>query len=164
MGQRITYNMKYSWFWSISANWSTTSRNSDYSTEYPVIADFTVYSPTIERFVEDYPYFTVETYGQAVSETTFGDVGAGRFGTLTFETINFKSADYRDQHIVSSRQNHFTFDVGVDIGVGFKTDGNKLLLRPFTNGWIYSVGAKWRTLDFGLGVTSITFHPKGEVV
>lgn len=160
--ERITYNLKYSWFWCISSNWSTTSKKSDWSTQYPVVTDFTNYAPTIERFIEEYPYVTIQTSGKAVSDSTFGDVGAGRFGELTFETIHFNSADYHDLPIVTSHKSHFTFNVGVNIGVGFKTEGYKLFLRPYTNGWIYSVGARWRELEFGLGVTSITFHPKSE--
>lgn len=127
--------------------------------QYPVVK-YSDYAPDIESFIKKYPYFTVQTYGEAKSESTFGDVGSGHFGALTFETINFNSPDYRDIYFVNSWLNHFTFDVGVGIGIGVKLDGQYLYLRPFVNGWIYSVGAYWRCLDLGLGMTSITFHPK----
>lgn len=128
---------------------------------YPVVT-YTEYAPTLEQFIERYPYVTIETTGRAYSEETFGDVGKDHFGTLTFETMHFMNKEYHDLTIVSAYLNHFTFDVGVEIGVGFKNDGYKLFIRPFCNGWIYSVGATWRSLDFGLGVTSITFHPKSD--
>lgn len=160
----ITYKMSYNWFWRIGANWSTTSKKSDRSVEYPVVR-YTEYASSLEKFAEKYPYFTVETYGRAESQETFGAPCNGHFGTRRFETINFilSNGTYRDLSICSSHLNHSAFDVGVEIGLGVKYDAEKLYLRPQCNGWIYSVGMKWRYLNFGLGVTSITFHPRSDL-
>lgn len=143
----------------ISANWSTTSKYSDYSTTYPVV-DYAEYAPNIEKFIEMYPLFTVETGGKARSDSTFGDVGKGRFGAVQFETIHFNSKDFIRKYIVFSHSNHFTFDVGAEIGIRLKRDDKRLYLQPFINGWIYSVGAYWRSLELALSVTKITFYPK----
>lgn len=151
--------MRYYAGQNIGANWSTTERYSDYSMQYPVV-EYTNYTANIDQFIEKYPTVTIETDGRAVSKSTFGDVGRGHFGSLTFETINFKNDKYFNKYIVSSHLNHFTFDVGVEIGVGFKFDGKILYLRPFINGWIYSVGAYWRYLEFSLSVTQVTFNPE----
>lgn len=102
----------------------------------------------------------------AISEETFGDVGKGKFGTLRFDSRNFKkfnNKQYVNEFIVTSHLNAAGFDVGVEIGLGFGNEDNKLYLRPFTNGWIYSVGLTWRFLTFGLYVDSITFHPAEEL-
>lgn len=155
----INYELRYYAGRKIGANWSTTERYSDWSTFYPVV-EYTNYTANIDQFIAKYPTVTIETEGGAVSESTFGDVGQGKFGSLTFETIHFNNDDYFDNKIVASYLNHFTFDVGVEIGVGFKKTGNTLYVRPFVNGWIYSVGAYWRYLNFYLKVTSITFNPK----
>lgn len=143
----------------IAANWSTTAKFSDYSTTYPIV-EYTDFAPNIEKFIEKYPTFTVETSGEASSGSTFGDVGRGQFGTLQFETLHFNSKDFNRRHIVFAHKNHFTFDVGAEIGIGLKKDDKKLYLQPFINGWIYSVGAYWRDLHLALAVTKITFHPK----
>lgn len=150
--------MKYNWFWKISANWSTTSRKSDWSMQYAVVR-YTEYAPSLEEFIEEYPYTTIEQCNQARSAETFGDMGTGCH-TFEIETMLFNNADYHNKHIIEHHSNHFTYDVGVEIGVGVKNEGNILYVRPFTNGWIYSVGAKWRALDFGLSVSSVTFQPK----
>lgn len=155
----ITYKLNYYQFWTLSANWSSTERHSDYSMSYPVVK-YTDYALSLDEFIEKYPTFTAETTGKAVSESTFGDVGKGHFGTLLFETILFKNSNYYYKHIVTAHKNAFSYDVGVEIGLGCKNDGKILYLRPFINGWINSVGAYTRTLEFGLGVTKITFYPK----
>lgn len=157
--------MRYNWYKGFGANWSTTMKDRDLSMEYPVVK-YTDHANNLEKFVEKYPHFTVETAGQAYSEETFGDIGHGQFGTKSFETINFilSNGDYRVLQIVWAHSNHFTYDVGVEIGLGVKSDAEKLYLRPQCNGWIYSVGARWRYLHFGLEVTSITFHPKSDKI
>lgn len=143
----------------IAANWSTTAKFVDYSTTYPIV-EYTDYAPNIEKFIEKYPTFTVETSGEASSGSTFGDVGRGHFGSVQFETIHFNSKDFNRRHIVNAHKNHFTFDVGAEIGIGIKKDDKKLYLQPFINGWIYSVGAYWRDLHLAFSMTKITFHPK----
>lgn len=47
-----------------------------------------------------------------------------------------------------------------DISPNYKNEQNSLHLRSCCNGWIYSVGASIRKLDFGLTITSVTFHPQ----
>lgn len=58
-------------------------------------------------------------------------VGKGHFGTVQFETIHFNSTDFNRRHIVYAHKNHFTFDVGAEIGIGLKKDNKKLYLQPF---------------------------------
>lgn len=155
----ISYTMHYQVGRIISANWSTTAKFNDYSTTYPVV-EYTEYAPNIEKFIEMFPTFTIETSGEAKSGSAFGDVGTGHFGTVQFETIHFNNKDFNLKHMVYAHKNHFTFDVGAEIGINIKKDDKKLYLQPFINGWIYSVGAYWRELRLGLSVTKITFHPK----
>lgn len=47
---------------------------------------------------------SLQTSGRSVSDTTFGDVGIGLFGELTFETINFNSTKYHDRSMVKANQ------------------------------------------------------------
>lgn len=143
----------------LSAKWLITSRFSDYSTTYPVV-EFTDYAPNIEKFIEMYPTFTVESSGLAKSESTFGDVGKGHFGIVQFETKHFNSNDFNRRYIVYSHKNNFTFNVGAEIGIALKKDDKKLYLQPFVNGWIYSLGIYRRELSLVLSVTKIIFHPK----
>lgn len=155
-----TYTMKYSWFHKIGANWSTTTRASDFSMHYAVVR-YTEYAPSIEEFIEKYPYTTIEQCNRAISYETFGDVGTGCH-TFEMETLLFTNANYYNKFIIENHGNDGPFDVGVYIGVGVKKDGNTLYVRPFTNGWMYSGGATWRYLDFGLSVSSVTFQPKSN--
>lgn len=155
--------MRYYEFQKIGANWSTTARFSDYSMSYPVV-DYTKYAHSLDEFLDKYRYVKIETNGRAVSWSTFGDVGKGHFGTLTFETILFNHTEYYNKVIVNAHLDNSAFNVGVEIGLGFKVKGNRLYLRPFINGWIYSGGMNWRYLDFGLEVTSITFYSEQNEV
>lgn len=150
--------MKYWQFWNLGANWSTTARHSDYSTEYPVV-DYTTYAANFEQFRDKYPFVIIETTGQARADCCFGNPGAGHFGPLEYETIYFNHSGWNNKYAVYAHKNDAGFDVGAEIGFGFRKVGNLLYLRPFINGWINSVGYPWRTLQFGLGATSITFHP-----
>lgn len=150
--------MRYNWSVRIGANWSTTERASDKSMSYPVV-DYTKYASSIEEFIGRFPYVTIETDGEAISESTFGDMGRGQFGSLTFETILFNNRPYMNKYMVYAHLSSDGFNVGAEIGIGFRNEGNKLYLRPFTNGWMHSVGYEWRYLTFGLSVSSITFHP-----
>lgn len=141
----------------MGASWSATARNWDYSKSYPVV-DYTHHALNLEEFIDYYPLVTIETTGKAISNSTFGDVGRGCFGTRTFETRNFLNTDYHNEFIVKARENFIVYAVGAEIGVGFKRVGDELYVRPFINGWIYSAGDNWRTLSFGLAVTRITFQ------
>lgn len=149
--------MKYREFWKLGSNWSTTSRYTDYSTEYPVV-DYSKYAANFEQFRDKYPFFTINTTGQAIAECCFGDQGKGNFGPLEYETIYFNHSEWNNKYVVNAHQSGFGF-VGAEIGFGFRKVGNCLYLRPFINSWIYSGGSLWRELRIGLGVTSITFSP-----
>lgn len=155
----LSYTMHYNEGRIISANWSTTSKYSDYSTTYPVL-EYTEYAPNMDKFIEMYPTFSVETSCRAKSDSTFGDVGKGHCGTTQFETIHFNSKEFKRKYLVLSHSNHFAYDVGAEIGIQIKKDDKKLYLQPFINGWIYSAGAYWRSLELALSATKITFHPK----
>lgn len=143
----------------IGANWSINAKFVDNSTVYEVVK-YTEYAPNIDKFIEIYPMFTIETSGEAKSASTFGDVGSGSFGNRQYVTSLFNSTDFRQKLLVSSYKNNFMFDVGAQIGIELKKDDNKLYLRPFVNGWIYSVGARWRDLNLSFNLTKITFQPK----
>lgn len=154
--------MQYSHFCRICANWSKTERCQDYSIPYPVVT-YTDYADSIDKFIEKYPTFTVETTGRAISGSTFGEPCKNNFGTLTFETINFVYPNFYTVYLCQDHDYNGNYDVGVEIGLGCKNAENKLYLRPFINGWMYSAGAYSRCLDFGLSVTSITFNPKSQI-
>lgn len=158
----ITYNLRYTKHCRICSSWSWPERFSDYSKSYPVVPDFTKYASTIDEFILEYPLVTIETSGEAVSGSTFGRICTASFGTVTFETIDFNNRNYYNENMCANHDYNGNYDVGVEIGIGFKIDGNKLYIRPFMNGWMVSVGWYERCLDFGLDVTSITFHPKSE--
>lgn len=154
--------MNFNWFWKFGAKESSTSRRSDYSHSYEVV-DCTKYGLKVEEFIERYPYVTVETDGEVKPETIFGDEMEEKFGTLKFASQNFNHEKYHNEYIVAAHKNDSTLDVGAEIGLGFGNEDNKLYLRPFLNGWIYSVGHHAKYLEFGLRVDSITFHPKEEL-
>lgn len=170
----ITYEMNYdSGLQNIGASWSSTARYrycpyspvvtyTEYTADYPVFEDSDKINNGIylNEFIEKYPTVTIVTEGGAVSDSTFGDIGRGKFGNLTFSTNNFKHDDFFDVYIVSNHWKQCVFDVGVEISIGFQKSGKILCLRPCVNGWIYSVGAYWRDLKFYLKVKSITFNPK----
>lgn len=120
-------------------------------------------APSIDEFIEKYPDVTLETFGEANSPSTCGDTGSGHFGTVQFGTIHFKHKEYYTLYLVKSNCNAFWYDEGVEIGIQFKYEGETLFVRGFVNGWIYSGGAVWRSLDLGLTLTSITFVPKSSM-
>lgn len=143
----------------IGAHWSKNVKFIDDSTIYEVV-EYTDYAPNMDKFIELYPTFTLETSGEAKSVSTIGDVGSDQFGKLQFPTNLFNSTDFKQKLLVSSYKNDLMFDVGAQIGVDLKKDDKKLYLRPFVNGWIYSVGARWRDLNLKFDLTKITFEPK----
>lgn len=155
----IKYKMHYHVRRSIGANWAKNAKFIDKSTIYQV-AEYAEYASNFDQFSDIYPTFTIETSGEVKSESTFGDVGRGHFGNRQFQTNLFNSSDFNQKLLVSSYKNDLMFDVGAQIGIDLKKDARKLYLRPFAIGWIYSVGARWRTLNLSFNLTGITFHPK----
>lgn len=148
----------YSKWRKLGVNWSTTLKENDWDTKYTVL-DYTLYADTFDKFIQKYPYFTIETSGQAVAECCIGDVGNGQFGTKTYSTFNFK--DIREnKYLVASWKNHAYWEVWVNIGLGFQKKDGKLHVFPFYDCGIYGAGASWRYLNFGLSVGVITFYPK----
>lgn len=143
----------------IGANWSKTARFRDDSTVYEVV-EYTEHAPNIDKFIEIYPTFRLETSGEAKSVSTFGDVGSERFGRRQFPTNLFNSTNFRQKLLVSSYKNDLMFDVEAQIGIDLKRDDKKLYLRPFVSGWIYSVGARYRDLNLCFDLTKISFQPK----
>ncbi|KAJ6637952.1 hypothetical protein Bhyg_10683 [Pseudolycoriella hygida] len=154
----ITYYVGYAKFWTLGANWSTTSVKKDYSSNDPVVT-YSDYA-SLNEFCELYPNVTIYTYGYAYSNETFGDKGTGHFGEKTFKTTIFLKRNYVEHSLVFADENSFWWHTHVNIGLAFKYEENKFYLRPFIDGWIYSGGAVWRYLHFGLGVNNITFNPK----
>lgn len=150
--------MRYHAERNIGANWSKTAKFVDDSTTYEVVK-FTEYAPNFEKFNEIYPFFTIQTSGEAKSQATFGDVGQEHFGSRQFQTSLFNSIEFRQKLLVSQYKNNLMFDVGAQIGVELKKDNKKLYLKPFVYGWIYSVGARWRNLNLSFNLTKITFQP-----
>lgn len=155
----IPYKVDYHVKRNIGANWSKTSRFVDDSTVHAVV-DYTEYAPNIDKFIELYPTFTLETSGEAQSRSTFGDVGSEHFGRLEFPTNLFNSTNFRQKLLVSSYKNDLMFDVEAQIGIDLKRDDKYLYLRPFVSGWIFSVGARHRDLKLSFDLTKITFQPK----
>ncbi|CAH0558090.1 unnamed protein product [Brassicogethes aeneus] len=144
----------------MGANWSTTERQTENTPSYKVV-NYRDYAHSISEFMDLYPLISFETSGQAYSPETVGDVGSGHFGTLTFETVNFNKTPYTVYALTCSK-NAFWWDVGVYIGFELKIVGEYFVVTPYMNAWIYSGGAVWRYLHFGLAVSNITFLPKNH--
>lgn len=157
----ITYYVGYSNFVSFGVAWSGKKVYKDYSSHYPVVT-YSNYASNIDEFIEKYPTCTIETSGYAYSNETFGDVGAGKFGSRKFLTSNFKNRNNIEKFLVSADGDTFWWTGAIHIGFGFKYEENKFYLTPFIDGWLYSGGAIWRYLHYGLAVTTITFNPKPE--
>lgn len=153
--------MRYSRFIKICANWSTTARDSDFSKEYELLK-YTDYADRMKDFIKKYPYVTIEGTCKAKSDR-WNDWEDDCSGALwTFETINFIKNQYTNSHVFERHGNEFGWDLGAQIGFGFKVKEDYLYLRPFMNGWIYKAGAYWSCLEYGLSATRITFHPEGS--
>lgn len=149
--------MLYNKYTRIGANWWTTAKYSDFPIPYPVV-DYTKYAASFDEFMSKYPYFEVETDGKTYSAETFGDQGKGQFGTKRYEILNFSKTFYH-LDLVNSHDSTDGYNVGSEIGLGFKKDNRALYLQPFVNAWMYSVGRTWRYLSIGLEVSKITFCP-----
>lgn len=106
----------------------------------------------------------IDSVGEAKSRSTFGDEGEGSFGPLTFETMNFDYNGYSNEYAVHKIQTQSTYTIGVKIGFGVKRERDLLYFRPFIHGWIYNEDTNSIILNFGLGVTSITFLPKNNSI
>ncbi|CAH1104556.1 unnamed protein product [Psylliodes chrysocephalus] len=158
----IKYTMHYSNYRTLGANWSTTTKYRDESITYKVV-NWRNYTNSLEDFIKEYPTVTIQTDGMAKSSSTIGDVGSGKFGKVTFETIHFTN-EIRRVHIVDASQNSFWWDVGVFIGFNFQAKNENLYITPYINAWIYSGGAVWRELDIGLRATDVTFMPINDDV
>lgn len=63
----IIIKLRYNNFWKICANWSTTSRKSDYSTEYELLK-YTDYVDRFKDFIKKYPTVTIEATCKAESD------------------------------------------------------------------------------------------------
>lgn len=127
------------------------------------VVDYSQYANNFDNFRDKYPNVIIETYCKAYSAETFGDQCKGQFGPLQFETINFNRTQYLNKYVANAHSSAFWYDVGAELGIGFKKDGNQLIIRPFVNAWIYSGGAVWRCLAVGLSVTKVTFVPKSGI-
>lgn len=155
------YDIKYNYFQHICARCSPTERCSDYTMTYPVL-DLFKYAETFDEFRDEYPFLVIDTYCQALSGSTFGDQCKGKSGPLEFETINFNRAQYLNKYIVSSHESDDGYEVGAEIGIGFKSFGSTLFIQTFVNGWIYEAGAYKSCLDIGLGISRLAFIPKSQ--
>ncbi|XP_031629199.1 uncharacterized protein LOC116344682 [Contarinia nasturtii] len=133
----ITYAVLYSNFKHFSQGWGEVEYR-DYSKSYAVV-DYSHYANNFDEFREKYPFLTIETTGKAESESTFGNPGRGKFGTLTFDTRKFDSSEYHNEILVVAHDSKLSsYGVRVEIGIGFKKNDNELYLRPFIHGYFYS--------------------------
>lgn len=55
--------------------------------------------------------------------------------TLTFETRTFLTTEFIYKYAVARNHNGFIYDVGAEIGFGFRIKDNVLYLQAFINGW-----------------------------
>lgn len=155
----IVHKIGYSYRRTLSADWLKTDRANECSSSYEVVR-YTDYASSLHEFIKKYPNFTIEQCNYALSEKTFGNKSTG-CRDYEFDTVHFNNNDYYGHRIVWDHViSDWNFDVGVEIAVHIKNENNSLYLRPCCNGWIYSVGPTVRELDFGLNITSVTFHPK----
>lgn len=154
----ITYDMQYHAKRTIGANWSQTAKFVDNSTMY--VIKYSEYAPSIDKFIEMYPTFTIDAIGLANSKETIDEVGYGDFGNRPFQTTLFKGTDFIRRLLVSSYKKDIMFEAEAQMGIELKSDDHKLYLIPFVNGRIYSVGARWRKLNLNFNFNRITFVPK----
>lgn len=155
----ITHHIGYSDKHGKCVNWSYKDVYKDYSHYYQVLT-YTDYADSIDNFIAKYPTVTIQTSGYAYSDETIGDVGSGKFGSLTFQTTDFKHTDYFERFMVKTYDDAFWWNIEIMIGIGFKHEENKFYIRPFIDGWIYSGGAVMRCNNYALNVDYITFNPE----
>lgn len=120
---------------------------------------YTDYVDRFKDFVKKYPTVTIEAICRAESDLWDNPDCSNR--SWTFETMNFNMASnqYFNKYLVTKSGNGFGWDLGAEIGFGFKIKDDTLYLRPFVNGWLYKCCAPWSCLDLGLGAYKITFNP-----
>lgn len=147
--------MRYSKFWHCTASWSWTCRGSNYQPEYDVVT-WTEYADSFKHFKDKYPYVTIDASCKAESDLWSNPDCSRKL--WEFETINFIKNEYTNQYLVTQNEFNTGYNVGLDIGFGFKIKNDTLYLRPFYNAWLYKAGMYESYLDYGLAVYSITFH------
>ncbi|KAK0179397.1 hypothetical protein PV327_005154 [Microctonus hyperodae] len=127
------------------------------------VLDYKEYADTFEKFRKNYPKFTLDTYGEARSDSTFGDAGKKKFGKRSYQTDYFTADDngYYAEIVKANARENFAYSVSVDIEIGFLKKGTNLYLLPYLVGEITSHGVYVRNLAIGLNIDTITFHPKG---
>lgn len=151
--------MRYSKFWHCTASWSWTCKGSSYLPEYDVVT-WTEYADSFKHFRDKYPYVTIDAFCEAKSDLWTNPDCSRR--PWEFETINFIKTDYTNQYLVTKNTFYTGYDVGLDIGFGFKIKNDTLYLRPFYNAWLYKAGMYESYLDYGLAAYSITFHTENS--
>lgn len=149
--------MRYNWFWYLESSWSWYEGAKDCSMPYPVV-EYTHFASNIDEFIQKYPRMSIDQCNKALSKSTFGDVGTG-CRSYNFETIYFNNTDYYYKPIITEHSIESGYNIGVEIGLNFKKEGNILRLKLCCDGFIISHGAYSRTLEFGLSATSVTFYP-----
>ncbi|KAK0169529.1 hypothetical protein PV327_011515, partial [Microctonus hyperodae] len=119
------------------ATWSATSTKKDPIPERFVL-NYTEYADTFEEFRQNYPSFIINTYGEARSDSTFGDVGKNKFGERSYQTSCFVADDngYYDEIVEASKSKTSAYSVSVSIKIGFLKRGTNLYLLPYMNGKI----------------------------
>lgn len=119
------------------------------------------YVDRLKDFIGKYPYVTIEATCRAESDL-WDNPDCSKY-SWEFETQNFNhQGEYFNKYLVSSWKNGAGWDVGAEVGFGFKVKDDTLYLRPFINGWVYKAGAPWACLNFGLAAYRITFQPKDD--
>ncbi|KAK0074167.1 hypothetical protein PV326_012678 [Microctonus aethiopoides] len=125
------------------------------------LIDIKKYANSYDEFVRKYPSVTIKTKGEAMSFSTFGDVGKNKFGALKYATDNFwmnNSVHYVD-FLNTFDAKWGAYYVRVTIGIGFVRQDTKLYLIPYSAGRITSHGFLRRHLKFGFRVDTLTFNP-----
>lgn len=153
--------VNYDSFRQLSGSWGSEEDYTDNST-VKLLLNYTDYANSFSEFNEKYPTVTISTSGEAISESTFGDVGKNKFGELNYPTSNFaaKHPVYHVDIINSYSSRCLTYYVRVNIGIGFKKEDVQLFVVPYINGILLSHGNYKRYLDIGFGITTITFNPR----
>ncbi|KAK0160107.1 hypothetical protein PV328_007548 [Microctonus aethiopoides] len=126
------------------------------------LLDFKNYAESFKNFMRRYPNVTIVANGLAISNSTFGDVGKGKFNLLNFETENFmkRKRGYFVDIVNASDEKWNEYKVSVRIGIGFKRKNSGLYLIPYLGGGLENFDQQSRFLQFAFVVESITFNPK----
>ncbi|KAK0165811.1 hypothetical protein PV328_004297 [Microctonus aethiopoides] len=126
------------------------------------LLDFKKYAKSFKNFVSKYPYVTIAANGLAISNSTFGDVGKGKFDLLHFATNNFmrRRSEYLVDIVNASDEKLNAYKVSVRIGIGFSRKNSRLYLTLYLGGGLENFDQQRRYLQFAFVVESITFNPK----